>query len=716
MGQAVETMIQASKFQRKVFERRWYDNNFFDDGYHFRFLSRSTNKIVDLSDRSTVYAPMRAIPKTSQQIRGMANLLISNNPVPTVYPKNISQSDYANPEEFKRAQEEASNIALRTGHWLTEEWKEQELVDKMIHMVILSIKHGVSYMQVWPDAVEEKILTQVYDAFDIYLMGNLTSMYDSPYVIKAVPQLISVIQANEDFDELQRLRILISDNRYSASEVKESYMAARFGRETKSDNSSTVILKEAFIKEYLNEVNQSRIRMQDDAGEILKGKKIGDMVMRQVFVANGIWLRDRYVDLPDYPFIDLRLEPGPIYQVPKMERFVNANKSLDLVISRLERYTHTMVTGTWMKRRGEGFKINNIAGGQIIEYDATPPVQGNIAPIPQFMFNLIELLTSFIEEQGVSTSALNQIPKGVKAHAAIESLKETERANLFIADQQVKKTIRHISERMLDIVDNYFVKPQTVYFLNKGKPDYFDIIGDSALGKRKKLKVETPDNVIPIKGDYKVEIEIESGMGYTKQGQKESMMELGNWLMELTTAGIISPNAMKYVVQKMLEVYKFGSYQEFMEALDVEGITQQMTENQLTQMKTAVLESLKEAGEIGPEGDAKDVQATKIGVLEALKESGLTDKIMGPKPSTQKPVSETLAYKDAPEDIKRQIEAQAGLTPSKGISPAGSEQIEKHMNLGQQATQADRQHQIATTQLSIQAKQAQQKNTKKGKV
>lgn len=268
IGQSVEAMIQAAKFQRRVFERRWYDNNFFDDGYHFRFVSRSTNKIVDLSDRSTVYAPMRAIPKTSRQIRGIANLLLFNDPTPSVYPKNISKSDIPNPQEFQQAQEEAKNIALRTGHWLTEEWKEQELMDKLTHMVILAIKHGVSYMQVFPDAVEEKIMTQVYDAFDLYLMGNLTSIYDSPYIIKAVPQLISVIQANEDFDELQRYKIMVSDNKYSGSEVKESYMAARFGRETRTDNGATVILKEAFLKEYLNEDNQSRIRMQDDAGDI----------------------------------------------------------------------------------------------------------------------------------------------------------------------------------------------------------------------------------------------------------------------------------------------------------------------------------------------------------------------------------------------------------------------------------------------------------------
>ena len=46
-------------------------------------------------------------------------------------------------------------------------------------------------------------------------------------------------------------------------------------------------------------------------------------------------------------------------------------------------------------------------------------------------------------------------------------------------------------------------------------------------------------------------------------------------------------------------------------------------------------------------------------------------------------VPATSAYlnkllKDAPEDVKRQMEQEAGFTPSQTISPAGSEQIIKH--------------------------------------
>ena len=86
------------------------------------------------------------------------------------------------------------------------------------------------------------------------------------------------------------------------------------------------------------------------------------------------------------------------------------------------------------------------------------------------------MINQIIEEQGASTSALNQLPQGVKSGVAIESVKQSEYSNLRIPSQQLKKTIKTITERMLDLASK-FRQPQTVYSMDKGNPDYFDIIG-----------------------------------------------------------------------------------------------------------------------------------------------------------------------------------------------------------------------------------------------
>ena len=390
------------------------------------------------------------------------------------------------------------------------------------------------------------------------------------------------------------------------------------------------------MKEYINEENLPRIRDQKNAGQILANKKKGDPIVRQVFVAGDIWLRDEYTNLPDYPFVDLRLEPGALYGVAQIERFIPSNKSLDSVMSRIERMIHTMNVGVWTKRKGENFQISNVAGGLMAEYDTTPPQQVPMAGLPASTFQFINLLNSFIEEQGVTTSALGQLPKGVKAWGAIESLKASEFSNLFVAIKQLKKCIQRISEKMLDIADNHFINKQTVMRLDKGEPAYFDIIGQAGVEARQGIdEADKLEGVVPIKKDYKVDITIESGLGYTEEGKKGRMMEIANFMIELAKLGVLPPETIKLVIMQLIEVFKFGPSSEMMESLD--GLTnEELGDKQRQDIKLAVVEAmkdLKQAGLFDPD-EEKHLAITKAGSIEALadaKKAGLFDKPKEPE-------------------------------------------------------------------------------------
>lgn len=725
IGQTIADIVQVEGSRRKSFERKWYDNNFFDDGQHYRYLSRGQNRIVDLSERATLFAPMRAIPKASRQIRGITNLMVSSDPTPVVYPEKIGPNiprfvQQAGPDgqpqkvdspEYKQAMEIAKEIAKKSGYWLEKVFDENSFTQLCAHMVLLAQKNYVGWIEVFPDPLEEKIKMQVHDAFDVYVMGNVTDPEDSPYLVKTVPMLISEIKANELFDPAQVAKIT-PDNKFANSEIKQAYMNAKFSKLQATDSSATLLLKNAYLKEYLNPDNETRIRAQKDGDKILKDKKLGDMVMRQVFVAGNIWLRDRYVKLPHYPLVDFRMEPGPIYGVSMIERFIPANKSLDMLVSRAERYSHTMVTGSWSQKAGEQYKIDNTAGGQIFQYTTTPPIQNQIAAIPGFYFELMGLMGSLIEEQGVTTSTLGKLPNGVKANSAIESLKESEYANLIIASRRLKQTIKRIAERCFDIADDHFVSPQSIYYLEKGKPQYFDVMGQSAIEGRKGLKVATPSDVIPLKRDYHVDIEIENGMAYTKEGQKSAMKDMIQELLAYAQAGYVAPDAIKVVIEKYLETYQFGATAEFMEAMEQADVTGAMTENQLTQIKTAVLTALNDAGAVGQQASDQRIAENKFGSLQALHDAGLMKSIQGLQPIKE---SVSINYKDAPEDVKRQMEQEAGFKPSQSISPAGSEQIVKHSQQLQATITGDRQHQVSVQQLEQQAKTAKEKGGQHGK-
>ncbi len=724
IGQSVESMRLLAYNQRRIFERRWYDNNFFDDGFHFRYLSRTTNKVVDLSERSTVYTPQRAIPKASRQIRGIANLLVSQDPTPTVYPEEVVEVDMTKypetqpqqgpdgqplPTPQEQAKQVNDDIAKKRGWWLEEKWREPDpsgetMLEKLALMPLLSAKHGISYMQIWVDSNTEEIRSQVYDAFDIYVLGNYTSIYNCPFIIKATPLSIATIKANPNFDKDQ-LEKISPDNRMASSEIKEAYMAARFGRAINTDEEATLLLKEAFLKEYLDEDNMAQIRRQDNGDQILKDKEIGDQVIRQVFVAGNVWLRDEYLAISEYPFVEFRFEPGPLYGVPLIERFKDSNKSLDSAVSRIERYFHTMVTGTWLKRRGEQFKISNISGGQILEYEATPPTQAQPSSVPPFAFEFISMLTNFIEEQGVSTTTLGKLPSGVKSNAAIESLKESEYANLIIATRRLKETVRKIAVKMFELADENIVHQQQVSHSIRGKTQFFGVIGSGALSKRKKLQIETSGDLVPLSKDTKVDIEIESGMAYTKEGQKATMQQLIETLLQYVQAGAIPPEPVKIAIEKYLEVYAFGSTAEFMEAFDKSVGDMPKSEQQLTQIKMALLQALQDAGEVGDEASKRRVMENKFGALQALKDSGLAKNIQDAVPDN--PELAPIPYKDAPEDINRQMEANAGLTPSQTISPTGTDQIQKHAQLQHDQQATEQKNAIEIAKLNQNASQSQ---------
>ena len=236
--------------------------------------------------------------------------------------------------------------------------------------------------------------------------------------------------------------------------------------------------------------------------------------------------------------------------------------------------------------------------------------------------------------------------------------------------------LKRLARKYLEIADENFVAPHLVTTKSENDVDTFAVVGKRALQERKKLKAKDLDNypyqIISLDKKAKVDIEIEQGMAYTKEGQKATMQELMNTMIQGVQIGAIPPTVLQSAWKRYLEVYQFGATAEFMEDLDTamqQGTP--MSQQQMQQMKIAVLEALKDAGEVGPEASQKRVMENKVGVLEALQQSGLAK---GMQP--QQPVKESIsiAYKDAPEDVKRQMEAEAGFQPSRMQSPIASDQ------------------------------------------
>ena len=198
--------------------------------------------------------------------------------------------------------------------------------------------------------------------------------------------------------------------------------------------------------------------------------------------------------------------------------------------------------------------------------------------------------------------------------------------------------------------------------MEKGEPTYFDIVSKTAVEGRKQLKVnDLPQDIVPISKEYRVDIEVQSGLAYTKEGQKVAAKELMADMIQLLQSGAIPPQAFKSFVEKWLEAYQFGPVAEFMEAMNEFGEDGSLSNQQIEAMKVAQLQVLKDAGLVGPEAEQNMVDSTKIGVLEALDQPGLIDKMTGPKEQPDKGPSKSISFKDLPDDGKVQLAAQAGI-------------------------------------------------------
>lgn len=676
IGQAVEDVVDSALKRRRPHERRWYDNNFFDDGFHFRKLSRKTGLVVDHTARNSSYVE-RAIPRASRQIRGIANLLYAAEPYPVVYPKRVNKYDFPQgqpdpktgqvPENplYQKALDEAKDIARKQGTWMSNEWEEQELTTKIIDMILLAAKNSVSWIQVYSDPDKQKLITTIYDAFDVICYGDEREEGNLPFITKACPMDIQKIMTDSRFEE-SKVAKLSPDNKYATSEIKNAYMLSRFGNKDGEDaKKGTAIVKETFMKEYLSDDNwKQAVKLGSDTGA-MEGKSKGDMIMRHPFSAGGVTLADEYVDYDDYPLVPFRFEPGPLYQVPFIERFIPQNKSVDVIITRLEKWVNAMVVGVYQVRKGENIQVSNFPGGQKIEYEGTPLSQMQMSTVSNTPFQVLDMLNKFIDEQGATTAGGQNLPSGVKSGVAIESIKATEYANLKITTLMMKKTIKSVAERMLERADKDILEPKEVSTMQSGNPDYFDVIGARGAKLHEKISKPLPQGTVVLDKTLKVRIEIEPGLGLTMEGKKEAMDKVIEKVIEYEKAmpGSIPPPAFQQIFKKFLEEFGYGSTEEIIEALE-DGMTQgDMTDEQILKMKIAIVEAMKESGAIGPDAEKRMVESTQLGVLKTLKDTGLTDlaqRDQGPVPQVKMP-SESISFKDLPPEGQAQMAAQAGI-------------------------------------------------------
>ena len=158
-----------------------------------------------------------------------------------------------------------------------------------------------------------------------------------------------------------------------------------------------------------------------------------------------------------------------------------------------------------------------------------------------------------------------------------------------------------------------------------GEPQYYDVIGEKGMEAYSQIAdkagIEMPDAVL-IKKEYKVDIQIESGLGFTSDGKKDSMVKIMEYIRGLAQEGYVTRDAVSLMVKKFLEIFQYGNVGEFMEAMESGDLP--ITETQLQKMRVALLETTRDmqaasssARQAAPPSNDPEMQRIKEAMAQA---------------------------------------------------------------------------------------------------
>lgn len=281
---------------------------------------------------------------------------------------------------------------------------------------------------------------------------------------------------------------------------------------------------------------------------------------------------------------------------------------------------------------------------------ATPDFTG-VQVLLQLMDSAIEGVTISNYASGVPNSASDKT-KGTAT--GILKLQEAAGDLVSFMKTNFTQSITQVGRMWLSNNQQYMAEDVTVQVSNKGKSMPITI---------------SPEDM---QGDMELMVDDASMEPATKQEQREAHSVFLQQLMGIKQAADVQAQTMGTVPM----------------ALDFSELSEDLSEKFGIKNFSAIML---------PKEELQQAQAT-------MQQNMAAQAQQQQKPAQQpKSPVETVTYKDVPEDVKRQLEAAAGLQPSQGVSPAGTEQMTKQQQVEQAGMQAQHAMVLSETDQALKA-------------
>jgi hypothetical protein len=559
--------IDTLKGFKIMFEPRWYIASAFYDGKHFSFGKRD-----DLGNWQNVAMPknrtVREIPKAKKQVQNMRNTILKSQRKPVVYP-DMDVIGLLDPISQKMEEEQAEGQAKVIRYIWDEVLKVKRYFKKIVriagvqsHCFVQIINEGNGRYKI-----------EILDAFDGSCYPTITCMSDYPIFVKHVSKTLKDLRENSFYDTeaLDKIEETIGDGKYSSSTYKEDLMVQKYGKADK-DNILVDELYELILvpkEKYSTENGDNKVAEVTDGGypneeSDAEGQDVDEEQMdrrcRIVSYIHDTKIGEQIIPLSRLP-IALFVWGDEAYETSVMEDMMPSNRIYDIIASKLEQKARKLDTGRMLVQKGEDGKVYTTDDGEIVRWKRVRPEMMEESQLSSVIMEVLNRTESDIKEMGISLTSSADVPQGVEAWGAIESLKESDRESLTVQNDNFDDFVVELTETLIEMVAYDTLDIQYArHKKENGESEHIRYIGKRGadIYKQTHEGKELPSDVIVINPNRTLKVEIENQIAWTQTAKKKVIME---------TATLMANAGTPLPPEVLLDLLDFGSAEEIVDKI-----------------------------------------------------------------------------------------------------------------------------------------------------
>jgi hypothetical protein len=492
----IKSLLQQITQARLNFEKRWYIVDRFMEGVHFDKVVKFKEGEVKLEGSRFVRGvePI-TIARADKQIDSILNIIFSQKPVWKVYPLFNDSKAILN--------------AQKISTFFDVIWDVAKIKRKIKKATKYALKYNVGYLEVGIDK-NRNIFVEDYSPWQIYHDVGIENLNQTRFLVKVIRRPLEEIKLNSDYDQT-KIKNLQPEKQTAISEYSDVRFKEKFAKiiEFENDDYNFVLLKEVWFK-----CNNKWYFGTECQGE---------------------WIREPVeTSYESLPFVAVQIYEGDMYQTSLVEKLIPLNKEIDLLSAYIKNFVYSTAMGKFLEPRGS--KIERIVDehGERIRYE--PGREPSILQTPQLnpaIITFLELLTNWMDERGVAVLSFGKLPSKRLGWQALESLKQIEIGNMQGIIENITEALQDLGYKILEA--GVIAWTDSVYTIMSPLEETIKVLSDDVYGTTAEFSRE---EIVPISTKWGIKVEIESGLAYTEEGKRMT-------LIELLKAGIVTPEEVR---------------------------------------------------------------------------------------------------------------------------------------------------------------------------